>query len=149
MKNFAIAAVALLMLAAAVPAKAQQSGDLSVYFNYLYSGTSTIDSSGNFPACVSAVKSCVSGFNIYDVTSGRVKLGSINNPAGASGSIQVTGDLTLTNVAYGTHSIVATAAYYDGNGDPGESADSLPGTFQVPTPQAKATGAPTAKFTPK
>jgi len=151
MKRMLIPSLALALVAiGSMPAKAQVNGDLSVYFSYTFSATGTIDASGNYPACTAAIiKACISGFNIYDTTNGIVKLGTVAAPSPAAGAIQVTGDLSLTNVSYGTHEIEATAAYLDGNGAAGESAYSAPASFQTKAPQAKAPGQPTVKFTQK
>ena len=85
---------------------------------------------------------CVTGFNIYDVTSGNtVLLGTVPNGSNPSGQQIVTSILTLDNPTIGTHTIYARAAYVGSNGVHAESTNSPTATFTV---NAAAPNAPLA-----
>ena len=126
------------------------AGTLTGGITYTYSSTSYVDSNGNWPACTSQVIiECVTGFKVYDTTSGSpVSLGTVPNPAGASGIVSITYNLTLTNPSYGTHTIYERAQGISASGTAVESANSNTQNFNVPAPAqplAGALGLPTYK----
>lgn len=127
-----LVAGALVLVACGLMPPRTYGAALTVTLTYTYSSTGTVDASNNYPPCSATVtKLCVSGFNIYDVTTGRVLIGTIVGPTAASGQQTLVQDLPLNNATYGTHTAVATAAYNDASGASLESADSLSTTFIV------------------
>ena len=80
--------------------------------------------------CTTAVtSSCILGFNLYNVTSGRslVNQTIVPTPAGANGST-VIDYISSAAMPLGSLSVVATAVYLDNTGAQLESVDSLPFT---------------------
>lgn len=145
MRNTFAALLGLLLLGAS-PLLASTS--LTVTASYTYSATGSLDTTQTppaFPACSSTVTAnCITGFNIYDVTSTKTLIGTIPNAASPSGK-QTVSDTFIKTYAPGTYQIDATCAYKDANGNAAEG----PASASVPfTVNATAVpGAPTITVT--
>jgi len=130
-------AAAVLMVGCGMTFPPQvRAGTLTGGITYTYSATPYVDNNGNWPACSSTVIiECVSGFKLYDTTSGTaVEIGSVPNPAGASGIVTVTYNITLTNPSYGTHTFYERVQGVSVDGTAVESVNSNMQTFKVPAP---------------
>lgn len=103
-----------------------RAADITAHLTIVYSSSGSIDSSNDWPACSSTVKTlCITGFNIYDLTGGQRKLlFKMANAAATSGQQTVTETHTVSGFSYGTHPLVATVAIIDVSGSAAEGPDS-------------------------
>lgn len=127
-KWFTILAAVLIVACGGGLTTLLKAADITAHLTIVYSTGATVDSSGNWPACSSSVKTlCITGFNIYDLTGGQRKLlFTLPNATTTSGQQTVTGTQTVAGFTYGTHSLVATVALIDVSGTAGEGPDSAP-----------------------
>lgn len=131
-KKFRIEIIlALFMAACGFSPLPLNAATVTVTATYTYSASSTLDSSGNWPACSATITStCVTGFKIYqtDVTP-FVVIGTLNNPTTPSGTQTFAQSFTDSSLAYGTHSVEATTLYVDSSGAAQETGYSAAATF--------------------
>lgn len=122
----------LAFLLLAVPAFGSTS--LTVNATYVYSATGALDTTQTppaFPACSSTVTTnCITGFNVYDVTSTKTLIGTIPNSTTPTGKQNVS-DTFVKTYTPGNYSIDATCAYKDANGNAAEGPASSPVPFTV------------------
>lgn len=103
-----------------------RAADITANLTYTYSSSTSVDGNNDWPACSSTVKTlCITGFNLYDVTGGaRTLLFTISNAATPTGQQTITQTQTVNGFTFGTHNLVATAAYLDSSGTAAEGPDS-------------------------
>lgn len=107
-------AIVLIVCASALTSEAQSAGSkhkVSITFNYDFSQT---------PVCPAKnAKSCVTQFNLYDISAGlqkKTKLMSFPPPAGASGTVKgITATTPLLVFEPGKHLLAVTAQMSKGD----------------------------------